>query len=273
MGSNPALPPQRGQYAERVQAYRSRAKPRPCCLGWVHAVPSDRGARGQLSSIRHHDLSRREAGPLPERKQSRGRSGLGPRGLCSAQQAQPGEKGVGEGPAGRPRTAHPEKPASALQCLETSRRPCALHSCFPQGLPAPMGAQAGTPGPWPPAGWVWLTPPRPCLQRGWTPRPRAPGALLVRLLHPPTPRGPPRSGPQGAGVTCGWGGFLTCSLGRRAVATACPTASPRSLRAGPGASCSPSDRLFLAWSSARPLATFRCVLRAAGPPAAAFLPP
>lgn len=189
MGSNPALPPQRGQYAERVQAYRSQAKPRPCCLGWGHAVPSDRGARGQLSSIRHHDLSRREAGPLPERKQSGGRSGLGPRGLCSAQQAQPGKKGVGEGPAGASTHSTPREAGLCPPVLGNFQKAM----CSPLLLCTRAACPHGRPGrnPWPLAGWVWLTPPRPCLQRGWTPRPRAPGALLARLLHPPRPAAPP----------------------------------------------------------------------------------
>lgn len=44
--------------------------------------------------------------------------------------------GVGEGAGRGVQAPHiPEKSASALKCLETSRRLCAPHSSFPQGLP------------------------------------------------------------------------------------------------------------------------------------------
>ena len=99
MGSNPVRPPapQRDQCAEQVQASRLGLSPSSDAAwrGYVQA-PSDPGARGQLPSICHHDPSRREAGPLPERKLSGGSSGLGHGGLCSAQQARPDWGWAGE---------------------------------------------------------------------------------------------------------------------------------------------------------------------------------
>lgn len=172
MGSNlpSPLPPQRGQRAEPVQVCGSQAQPSDAARHGYMLVPSDPGARGQLSSIRHHDLSHRETGPLPERKLSEGSSGLGHRGLCSAQQVQPGWAGVGGGLAGEPKHSTLRRSLPLLSRAWKPLEGCALPMpAFHEGRLPPWvirwGPEVGKPWPLTPdESWPWLTP-----RLGWTP--------------------------------------------------------------------------------------------------------
>lgn len=126
--------PQRGQRAECIWPSPSLGlSPMDAAWPWCMLVAYDPGPGVSCPLFVHHDLSHKEAGPLPERKLSGGSRGLGHGRPCSALQAQSSWTGGCEGGACAHCTL--ERPSSTCEYPETSGGLCTLLCSFPQGSP------------------------------------------------------------------------------------------------------------------------------------------